>query len=214
MELYHLLNRGVEKRVVFIDEADHVRFVHDLYAFNDRNDVNPNHRFKLLPSGEEREPLVSIHAFSLMPNHYHMLVSENTEGGMSTFMRKLNMGYAKYFNEKYERSGVLWQGTFRKKQIQRDAHFLYIPYYIHLNPLDLVLPQWRNGAVTDAERAFRELKKYRWSSYLDYMGVKNFPSVIDQALLQDMLGSSKRQQAVVRDIISDGSHAPRADALE
>ncbi len=214
MELYHLLNRGVEKRIVFSDEEDHVRFVHDLYAFNDRNDVNPNHRFKLLPSGEAREPLVSIHAFSLMPNHYHMLVSEIIAGGISTFMRKLNMGYAKYFNEKYERSGVLWQGTFRKKQIQRDAHFLHIPFYIHLNPLDLVLPQWRDGTVRNTEKAFVELKKYRWSSYLDYMGSKNLPSVIDRELLEDVLGSARKQRKVIRDIISDPSLARHAHALE
>ena len=214
MELYHLLNRGVEKRTVFVDEADHVRFVHDLYAFNDKNDVSPNHRFKLLPSGMEREPLVTIRAFSLMPNHYHLLVSENTGGGVSTFMRKLNMGYAKYFNEKYKRSGVLWQGTFRKVLIQRDAHFLHIPFYIHLNPLDLVLPNWRNGGVTNTKKAFTELKNYRWSSYLDYMGTENFPSVIDQTLLADVLGSAKRQQSVIRDIISDPVLARQADKLE
>ncbi|MDO8576174.1 MAG: transposase [bacterium] len=214
MELYHLLNRGVEKRTVFIDETDRVRFVHDLYAFNDENDVNPNHRFKLLPAGAKREPLVDIHAFSLMPNHYHMLVSERIEGGISTFMRKLNMGYAKYFNEKYKRSGVLWQGTFRKVQIQRDAHFLYIPYYIHLNPLDMVLPEWRGGNVKNIKRAFSELEKYRWSSYLDYIGTANFPSVINQTLLSEVLGASKRQQNVIRDIISDSALAQLAGKLE
>ena len=209
-----MLNRGVEKRTVFIDEADHVRFIHDMYAFNDKNDVNPNHRFKLLPSGAKREPLVKVHAFCLMPNHYHLLVSEIADNGVSTFMRKLNMGYAKYFNEKYRRSGVLWQGTFRKVQIQRDAHFLHIPFYVHLNPLDLVLPNWRSGTVTNVERAFRELEKYRWSSYLDYMGTKNFPSVIDQTLLADTLGSPKRQQNIIRDIISDSALARQADKLE
>lgn len=214
MELYHLLNRGVEKRTVFIDEADHVRFVHDLYAFNDVSDVNPNHRFKLLPSGAVREPLVAIHAFCLMPNHYHLLVSEVAENGISKFMRKLNMGYAKYFNEKYERSGVLWQGTFREIQIQRDAHFLHIPFYIHLNPLDLVMPNWRRGTVTNAGQAFSELEKYRWSSYLDYMGTKNFPSVIDQTLLAHVLGSPKRQQNVIRDIISGSALAQQSYRLE
>ena len=214
MELYHLLNRGVEKRTVFVDETDHVRFIHDLYAFNDKNAVNPNHRFKLLPSGEMREPLVRIHAFSLMPNHYHMLVSERLEGGIPTFMRKLNMGYAKYFNEKYERSGVLWQGTCRRIPILHDAHFLHIPYYIHLNPLDMVLPEWRSGSVKNIKRAFSELGKYRWSSYLDYTGTENFPSVIDTTLLREVLGSEKRQRHVIGDIISSPSLARIADTLE
>lgn len=214
MEIYHLLNRGVEKRIVFLDEADHARFVHDMYAFNDTSAVSPNHRFRQFPSGVEREPLVNIHAFCLMPNHYHMLVSERIDGGISTFMRKLNMGYAKYFNEKYGRSGVLWQGTFRKVPIQRDDHFLHIPYYIHLNPLDMVLPEWRNGSVRNIKKAFAELEKYRWSSYLDYTGKENFPSVIDTTLLSEVLGTSMLQRSVIGDIISDPTLAKIADTLE
>lgn len=214
MELYHLVNRGVEKRIVFLDETDHVRFIHDMYAFNDKNTVSPNHRFKILPSGVEHELLVKIHAFCLMSNHYHMLVSELIEGGISTFMRKLNMGYAKYFNEKYERSGVLWQGTFRKVLIRNDAHFLHIPYYIHLNPLDRVLPEWRDGSVKNTKRALYELEKYRWSSYLDYTGTPNFPSVIDKTLLSDVLGSATQQQRIMSDIISNPALARIADTLE
>lgn len=214
MEFWHLLNRGVEKRKVFLDEVDHLRFIHDLYVFNDENAVGPNHRFKLLPPGQRAQPLVNIHAFCLMPNHYHLLVSESSEGGISKFMRKLNMGYAKYFNEKYERSGVLWQGTFRKVRIQRDPHFLYIPYYIHLNPLDLILPEWRRGNIRNPQRAFLALETYRWSSYLDYMGTRNFQSVIDRSQLVDILGSAKRQRATILDIISDPTLVRNAASLE
>ena len=213
MEIYHLLNRGVEKRNVVLDEADHIRFVHDLYAFNDRNDVDPNHRFRNLPV-TSREPLVELHAFCLMPNHYHLLVSELQEGGISLFMRKLNMGYAKYFNEKYDRAGVLWQGTFRKILISRDAHFLHVPYYIHLNPLDLAVPEWRTGKVKNESEVFDYLNTYRWSSYLDYSGVKNFPSIIDQDLLSDTLGSAAKQRQVIKDIVTHAELATRASKLE
>src|SRR3989344_7268388 len=148
VELYHLLNRGVEKREVALDDSDRLRFVHDLFVFNDSNHVDPNHRLRdFYMASAAREPLVDIHAFCLMGNHYHLLVSEREDGGISTFMRKLNMGYAKYFNEKYRRSGLLWQGRYRKRLITRDAHFLYIPLYIHLNPLDYLSREWRKGKI-------------------------------------------------------------------
>lgn len=214
MEIYHLLNRGVEKRNVVLDNMDRIRFIHDLYAFNDKNDVDPNHRFQEFLSPYVRVPLVNIHAFCLMPNHYHLLVSELEEGGMSLFMRKLNMGYAKYFNEKYERSGVLWQGTFKKVRIERDAHFFYIPFYIHLNPLDFKFPEWRTGKVKNLEKALQYLSKYRWSSYLDYAGTKNFPSLLHSELLSDILGSAGKQRRVISDIISDSILARHADKLE
>src|SRR3989344_2076289 len=101
MELYHLLNRGVDKRAVVLDEEDRVRFVHDLFVMNDKQAVlHPELRGRR----DERTPrklLVNIHCFSLMGNHYHLLVSEAMPAGISLFMKKLNMGYARYFNEKY-----------------------------------------------------------------------------------------------------------------
>ena len=214
MEIYHLLNRGVEKRDVVLNEADRVRFMHDLYAFNDLNDVDANHRFQEFLSSRIRKPLVDIYAFCLMKNHYHILASEIEEGGISMFMRKLNMGYAKYFNEKYKRSGVLWQGIFKKILLQRDAHFLHIPFYIHLNPLDIEFPQWRDGKVLNVDRALKFLSRYRWSSYIDYNGVKNFPSILSRDLLTDVLGSPARQERVIKDIISSTNLAREADKLE
>ena len=199
---------------MMLDEADHVRFVHDLFIFNDRNDVDPNHRFREPHPAAHRVRLVDIHAYCLMPNHYHVLVSEVEDGGISLFMRKLNMGYAKYFNEKYERSGVLWQGTFKKIHMERDAHFLYIPYYIHLNPLDLTHPKWREGKILNVEKAFKSLTQYRWSSFLDYNGVRNFPSVLNQDLLSDVLGSKIKQKSVIRDIISNFALASTSMVLE
>ena len=215
MEIYHLLNRGVEKRNIVKDDSDRVRFIHDLFVLNDKDNVDPNHRFRgFHKSAGERERLVDLHAFCLMPNHYHLLVSEREEGGISLFMRKLNMGYAKYFNEKYERSGVLWQGTFRKILIERDAHFLYIPFYIHLNPLDLTHPEWRTGKVRNHNTALKVLKEYRWSSYFDYNGIKNFPSLLEPELLLDILGSTDRQTEVIADIISDSRLARQAVKIE
>ncbi|MFQ5541050.1 MAG: transposase [Candidatus Paceibacteria bacterium] len=217
MDFYHLLNRGVDKRKVFLDDADYVRFLHDCYVFNDSADVDPNHRLKKGSKGESdhtRKRLITLHAFALMPNHYHMLVSEVAEGGMSLFMRKLNMGYSKYFNEKYDRSGVLWQGTFRKIHIKRDAHFMYIPYYIHLNPLDLVLPSWRTSCIQNTQKALNYLRKYRWSSFQDYNDIPNMPSLINKKYLSPILGTAKNQEKEIKSIVSALDLVKAANVLE
>lgn len=203
MEFWHLINRGVDKRDIVLDDHDRVRFLHDLYVFNDTNPtlnyiLNDRHAPE-----RSRTCLVDIHAFSLMHNHYHLLVSECVEGGVSMFMRKLNMGYAKYFNEKYDRSGALWQGKHRKVLVERDAHFLYVPYYIHLNPLDYSSPEWRKGAVIDAGVALASLHDYRWSSHLDYAGVPNFPSITRRDVIGPLLGTPDVYERTIREIVKD-----------
>ena len=103
MELYHALNRGVDGRDLFLDDRDRARFVHNLYEFNDATPItNLKHRFENMDLRNpylktERELLVEIHGWVLMKNHYHLLLSERVEGGMSLFLRKLNVGYANYF---------------------------------------------------------------------------------------------------------------------
>ena len=214
MEWYHVLNRGVDKRAIVLDDQDRARFIHDLYVFNDERNVL---HFHLPDRKEEKRPrklLVHLHAFCLMGNHYHLLLSEATSGGISLFMKKLNMGYAKYFNEKYERSGALWQGKFKKKLIHRDAHFLYIPYYIHLNALDFSMPEWRKGGITDIKKAFDYLESYRWSSHLDYTGMKNFPSVTEREELAAIIGTKEKYKKEIGRIISDPEIAQQSEQLE
>lgn len=197
MEFYHLLNRGVDKRHIFLDDKDRLRFVHNLFEFNDTTLANRNMRrfsSKMLDIGcptfegskkKSRKLLVKIHAFCLMPNHYHILVSPLVEDGIPKFMKKLNMGYAKYFNEKYERTGALFQGKYKSVPIVSDAHFLYIPYYIHFNPLDMKMYEWREQKIKNIKKAELYLEKYQWSSHLDYIGIKNFPSVTQREVLLD-----------------------------
>ncbi len=214
MDFMHLMGRGVEKRDIVMDDSDRLRFIHNLYAFNDSNPVE-NYG---LPARREERPrrslLVNIHAFCLMRNHYHLLVSEVIENGISLFMQKLNMGYTKYFNERYERSGALWQGKYRKVSIARDAHFLYIPFYIHLNPLDHVMPEWRDGGVRNAREALKHLAEYRWSSHLDYSGVRNFPSITRRDELQELLGTRPVYERTIAEIISDQALANEGDIIE
>ncbi len=214
MELYHMLNRGVDKRHVFLDDGDYLRFTSDLYELNNKDIVaNPMTRGRKEPV---EKPLVQIHAWCLMPNHYHLLVSpvDDDLTNLSEFARKMNMGYSKFFNEKYERAGALWQGKYKKIHIVRDAHYQYIPHYIHMNPLDLFAPTWRTGEVRRPRRAIEKLQKYRWSSNRDYLGIKNFPSIIRGSELSGILGSRSRQERMMRDIMSNSNLGTDAEIIE
>jgi putative transposase len=217
MDVYHVLNRGVEKKDIVKDDSDMLRFVHSLFIFNDAKPLNENHRYSgYTQASDTRDVLVYLHAWCLMPNHYHLLLSpvDDNLGNLSRFMKKLNMGYARYFNEKHDRSGYLWQGKYKKIHVNREAHFNYIPYYIHLNPLDLCNPKWRTGSVQDSRKALLDLEKYRWSSHLDYMGVKNFPSLITTNLLQNILGDQEAYTDNLKRIISSPELARESDSIE
>ena len=209
MELYHALNRGTDKRQIFMEQSDYVRFVHDLYVYNDKKPAtnmwysHAHNEVGLHYIERERQPLVHIHGWCLMRNHYHLLLSECIEGGITQFLRKLNTGFTNHFNAKYERSGVLFQGKTKKVLIENDAHFLYILHYIHLNPLDYhtETSEWRTGNVSSARKALEHLHKYCWSSFLDYCGEKNFPSIIDQDLFRDVFPDySKSIRSYLKDI--------------
>ncbi len=194
MDLYHLINRGVDRRDIFMDDTDRHRFVYGLWSFNNVAPIANTYTFSRTATfgptrskSEERKPLVDIHAWCVMNNHYHLLVSAREEKGITRFITKLNVGYAKYFNERHARTGTLFQGRTRKVLIDRDAHFLYILHYIHLNPLDYLegAKTWRERdkkAVQNTQVVLEYLNGYRWSSYLDYIGNQNFPSLISNTL--------------------------------
>jgi len=205
--IYHIYNRGVEKRNVFLDKQDHFRFVHDLFEFNDEAPaINIYYKLPQLQSyevelrkignkKEERQPrklLVEILSFCLMPNHFHLLIKQKVDGGVIQFMQKLGTGYTNYFNKKYKRVGSLFQGRFKAVLVEEEAHFIHLPYYIHLNPLDLKFPEWRNKEIRNYKEVMKFLENYRWSSFLDYLGKKNFPSVTQRKFLNEFFGGPKQ----------------------
>jgi putative transposase len=106
-------------------------------------------------------------------------------------MKKLNMGYAKYFNEKYKRKGTLFESRYKSILITQEAHFLHLPYYIHCNPLDLFAPEWRENKLNSHRNAIKFLETYRWSSHLDYLGKHNFPSVTKREFLLEIFNGEK-----------------------
>lgn len=218
-EIYHVLSRGVDKRKIFLDDRDYLRFIHDLFEFNDQRSVVNNFYYfqKLRPDfrnsnviarryigiGQgDRKPrklLVDILSFCLMPNHYHLLLMPKIEGAISKFMKKLNMGYARYFNERYERKGTLFEGRYKSIIVKNEAHFIHLPYYIHINPLDEIFPNWRKKEINDYLKAIKFLESYRWSSHLDYLGIKNFPSVTQREFLKEFWGGEKEYKKAIYD---------------
>ena len=218
MDFYQVLNRGVEKRNIVVDEADRLRFMQGLYLYNDKQLVDRNVR-RLTPGStftRKRELLVHIHAYCLMDNHYHLLLSpiDDDPTNLSAYMRKLNMGYAKYFNEKYERSGSLWQGKYKSIPVVQDSHFMYIPYYIHLNPLDYVMPEWREGGVKNTTKALEYLQQYRWSSHLSYQTNAHYQSILNTHTLRHLLGSAQEQEDSIAHVISSPELAKKSSLLE
>jgi len=112
--------------------------------------------------------LVDVLSYCLMPNHFHLLLRQKTENGISQFMKKISTAYSMYFNTKYDHSGVLFQGRFKSQHVNRDSYLQCLFAYIHLNPLKLFEPLWKEKGVIDVGGARLFLQNYRPSSYHDY----------------------------------------------
>ena len=209
MELYHVLNRGVDKRKIFLDDKDRFRFVHNLFEFNNQeNVINNTFFFNTIDierryNKKSRKTLVDVHSFCLMDNHYHLLVSSNIENGIPKFMKKINMGYSKYFNVKYNRNGALFEGRHKKILVKDESHFIHLHYYIHLNPLDFIAPGWRDRRIKDFKKTLDFINSYRWSSHLDYMGKNNFSFVTQRKFLMSFFENEKKYKSSVEKWIKD-----------
>ncbi|MCR4279326.1 MAG: transposase [Candidatus Zambryskibacteria bacterium] len=175
-EYYHLYNRGNSKQKIFHDEEDYRRFIALLYTCNSENYF----KMSLVDAISAKDPylwdrgktLVSIGAYCLMPNHFHILISESEEGGISKFMQKLSTAYAMYYNNKYKRTGGLFEGKFKSQHLSDDRYLKYIFSYIHLNPIKLIQSNWKEVGISNKKSAMEYLGKYAHSSYLEYLGTK------------------------------------------
>lgn len=168
-EFYHIYNRGTDKRLIFLDEGDYQRFCKLLYLCNGQKKIV----FRDVPIGstygyERGETFVDIGAYCLMPNHFHLLLREKIQDGVSIFMQKLSTAYSMYFNTKYNRSGGLFEGIFKAKHIDNEAYFNYVYSYIHLNPVKILYPNWKETGIPDPQDTKSFLSAYGHSSYFDY----------------------------------------------
>lgn len=167
-EYYHIYNRGNDKRVIFHDLGDYRRFLKLLYL------ANSDKSFTVRDVGQQPfdidrgKPIVSIGAYCLMPNHFHLLIFQPNEGNVSKFMQKLTTGYSMYYNIKYGRTGSLFEGKFKSEHAKDDSHLKYLFSYIHLNPIKLIDRKWREAGIRNKKQALSFLVNYYYSSYRDY----------------------------------------------
>lgn len=136
-EFYHIYNRGTDKRNIFSDQEDVDRFFQSMSEFNVIEPINSIYENsfakKKLKNSKQNLKLVDFVAFSLVENHYHFILKQISEKGIEKFMHRLNGGYTKYFNNKYKRSGVLFQGKYKAKHIDSDNYLLHLSVYVNLN---------------------------------------------------------------------------------
>ncbi|MDA3792322.1 MAG: transposase, partial [Elusimicrobia bacterium] len=124
-----------------------------------------------------KEEYVEIVAFALMPNHYHIILKQIADNGISKYMHKLGTGYTMYFNKKNKRSGSLFEGRFKAKAITNDEYLVHLSRYIHLNPVSLKEPDWKDCGINDKNKIKKYLEKYRWSSYCNYINSNNIKGI-------------------------------------
>lgn len=180
-EWYHCYSRGVDKRKTFQSIADYKRFLQLLFLANEekssrRSDlkVSDTKLFSL----DKGKSLVSIAAYVLMPNHFHILMQEGSEGGIAKFMQRVGIGYSQYFNKRNDRIGNLFVKPFRSKHIDEDAYLKRVLQYIHLNAAELYDPDFKLGRVNNLKQLLKKVEEYPFSSLSDYYGANRPEGII------------------------------------
>ena len=167
--VYHIYNRGVERRHIFGNAREYGRFLDIMHYYQHANPALRYSKFLQQPTDVRTgifealmaEPtIVDILSFCLMPNHFHLLIRQQSEGGISRFLANICNSYTKYFNTKHARVGPLLQGTFKAVLVETDEQLVHVSRYIHLNPVSsLIIPK-------------EKLNEYLWSSFPEYLGMR------------------------------------------
>ena len=189
---YHIYNRGADKRNIFLQLRDYRRF---FQTFNYYRFIGPKPRFSKFAksdlisfSPDPKKKLVDIVCYCLMPNHFHFLIKQLRNNGVSTFISQICNSYTKYFNTKNRRIGPLFQGAFKAVLIETDEQLIHVSRYIHLNPIV-------SGVAHD-------LNSYFWSSYYEYVSGKE--SICSTGYVLDLLPSRTGYQKFVEEQIDYG----------
>lgn len=181
-EMYHIFNRSVARQPIFVTDYDYQRAIDVLEFYSYEKPQMRYSHYRRLPLVQKKELLKSMSAnrqklvqvlcFCLMPNHFHLLIREISENGISRYMRYFQNSYAKYFNVKNDRAGALFQEMFKAIHIETDEQLIHVARYIHLNPLTSYIV-----------RDFEDLDNYRWSSYNVYTGQTKSDFIDTQTIL-------------------------------
>jgi len=199
-QFYHVYNRGVDKRSIFLNDRDYQRFMDSISSFNDVEPIGHLSRNVVHDSDEIKNMLIQISAFCLMPNHFHFLIEQKADDGISKFLHRLLTGYTMYFNKRYERSGALFQSTFKSKHVKNDSYLLQLSRYIHLNPLKILSPECKEPTAAD-----RLLKMYPWSSYRDFCQQSGMNKENRKNMIVDMVGGPDDYRKFVVEYVRNNS---------
>jgi len=193
-EIYHVFNRSVGHEEIFNSKdtlhricklADYYRFPHTL-SFSLFQLLSKESQSDYLEHIKHQPQLVEILAFAFMPNHYHLLLKQHQDRGISVFIANFQNAFAKFYNLKYDRHGALFQSPFRAKRITTDEELVHVSRYIHLNP------------VTSFFIKFDELIRYPWTSFAAYMQ-KEVDSIVSKDIILKLIPSKEKYYNFVAD---------------
>ncbi len=183
--IYHVYNRGTRRANIFEDDYDRMRFLMLMFLSNHKKtnrlkfkDFKASEIFAMERSNNDM--YCEIGAYCLLDNHYHFLLREKEEGGISKFLMRLQNAYTKYYNGRHLNSGAVFQGGFKSKHVDTDRYYRYLITYIHLNPI------WKHeyeqvamsGDSEKKENMFKKAVNYNYSSLHDLVFGTKFQRVI------------------------------------
>jgi len=193
---YHIYNRGSEKRLIFGSRRDYQRFIKTINYYQylgpkpKLSHFSQFQTFKIDPT----KKIVDIVCFCLMPNHFHLMLKQLVDGGITEFVSKVSNSYTKYYNTKYNRVGPLLQGEFKSVVVEKDEQLTHLSRYIHLNPLVSLIT--------------KDLDNYEWSSYKEYLGQDGFCSK------QEILGFFKNPQAYKQFVLDQADYGIKLEQIK
>lgn len=199
-QIYHIFNRGVARLPIFTDRRDYNRFLETIYYYQfqgPKPQFSQLKRFKEF-NFEKNKKIVEIICYCLMPNHYHFLVKQLEENGISEFINKVSNSYTKYFNTRHTRVGPLLQGQFKAVRIEHEEQLIHVSRYIHLNPVVSFL--------------VKKLNEYNWSSYTSYIGLE-VNKICAKELLFSIFRTPQKYEQFVLDQVEYGQSLERIKHL-
>lgn len=182
---YHLYNRGVEKRKIFLDDQDYKTYLFLLKTYLSPKPPKGSDPKMAYYNKKNLYGDIELLAYCLMPNHFHLLVRQNIRQGITDLMRCVNTNYVAYFNKKYQRVGTLFQGRYKAVLVESDPYLLHLTRYIHLNPTEIV----------------KNSKSYGFSSYQDYLGKKD-TNWLNKDFVLEYFKNARKGDGALRDYSS------------
>jgi len=214
-EFYHIYNRGNARQDIFYNDKDMYRFLQAIYLSNSSSLIfgieelerNKNgytlEEIKKVFIGSKITPnvLVKICADCLMPNHFHFLLQEIKESGITNFMQRLGTSYAKYFTAKYNRPGSLFQGRFKAVHIDGDDQLRYLLAYINaINPAQLIEPDLKEIGIRDIGNVLDWVNDYNWSTHQEFINKRN-SILVDKGLLGELYPTPEDYLLFIKDVL-------------